>query len=111
LASVSLLYVSLYSGKEWLQAALRNRFLVYTGTISYGLYLLHKIPFDWGMAQALDRYAFFSGPILFGASYWLAALVRNPIENPFLIWKCLFETKPVASHESNPHFAVRGNAG
>ena len=36
----------LFSPHERLQRALTNRFLVYTGTISYGLYLLHKIPFD-----------------------------------------------------------------
>src|SRR5205085_2357725 len=38
-ASAAFVYLGLFSTHTWLQAALRNRFLVYTGTISYGLYL------------------------------------------------------------------------
>ena len=45
-ASASFVYLSLFSPATWLRRALTNRFMVYTGTISYGLYLLHKIPFD-----------------------------------------------------------------
>src|SRR5271155_270316 len=33
-----------FSEQKWLQGLLRDRFLTYIGTISYGLYLLHKIP-------------------------------------------------------------------
>ena len=39
----------MFSERKWLQKVMTNRFLIYTGTISYGLYLLHKIPF--GMVQ------------------------------------------------------------
>ena len=46
LASVSLVYVALFSLGKWVQWFFRNRFLTYTGIISYGLYLLHKIPLD-----------------------------------------------------------------
>src|SRR5436853_4153628 len=43
LASAALVYLALFSAQKWLRLALTNRFLVYTGIISYGLYLLHKI--------------------------------------------------------------------
>jgi len=36
LASAALVYLSLYAGQAGLQRALTNRFMVYTGTISYG---------------------------------------------------------------------------
>jgi peptidoglycan/LPS O-acetylase OafA/YrhL len=47
-AAASFVYLALFSAQKWLQVVLTSRFLVYTGTISYGLYLLHKIPFDVG---------------------------------------------------------------
>jgi peptidoglycan/LPS O-acetylase OafA/YrhL len=43
LAAVSFVYLALFSKQRWLQAVLGNSFLVYTGTISYGIYLLEKI--------------------------------------------------------------------
>ncbi len=44
LSAASFVYLALFSEARWLQFILRNRFLTFTGTISYGLYLLHKIP-------------------------------------------------------------------
>jgi hypothetical protein len=42
LASVSLVYVALFSPGKWIQSFFRNRFLTYI--ISYRVYLLHEIP-------------------------------------------------------------------
>src|SRR5262249_14354383 len=83
-ASVSLLYLSLFSSQAWLQRALRNRFLVYTGTISYGLYLLHKIPFNLGTALRLDQYPLVAAPTLLAVVYVMAALSWRLLERPFM---------------------------
>src|SRR5580698_1546284 len=42
LAAVSFVYIALFSEQRRVQAFLTNRFLVYTGTISYAIYLLAK---------------------------------------------------------------------
>jgi peptidoglycan/LPS O-acetylase OafA/YrhL len=95
-ASASLVYLSLYSQQKWLQAALRTRFIVYTGTVSYGLYLLHKLPFDVAETVHIDdRYPLIAAPILLVACYGLAALSWNLLEKPFLKLKRLFESKPL----------------
>jgi peptidoglycan/LPS O-acetylase OafA/YrhL len=105
-AAAALLYVSLFSGQAWLQSVLRNRFLVYTGTISYGLYLLHKIPFDVGNVLGLDRNPVIAA-VLLAASYGIAALSWTFLEKPFLKLKRYFETK--RSHGKMPA-AVAGDA-
>jgi peptidoglycan/LPS O-acetylase OafA/YrhL len=46
IASVSFAYLALFSRQSWLHSVLTSRFLVYTGTISYGIYVLEKIPYD-----------------------------------------------------------------
>ena len=96
-ASVSLVYLALYSEEKWLQRAARNRFIVYTGTISYGLYLLHKIPFDIADVLHADRYAIVAAPILLAASYGVAALSWSLLEQPFLRLKRRFESKPLVA--------------
>jgi peptidoglycan/LPS O-acetylase OafA/YrhL len=45
-ASAAFVYLGLFTSNTWLRALLTNRFLMFTGTISYALYLLHKIPDD-----------------------------------------------------------------
>ena len=92
-ASASLVYLSLFSSGKRLHGVLTNRFLVYTGTISYGLYLLHKIPFD--VAQAFDLYLdpILALPILLVACYGAATLSWNLLEQPFLRLKRFFEYK------------------
>jgi peptidoglycan/LPS O-acetylase OafA/YrhL len=94
-ASTSFVYLSLFSTQKWLQVAMTNKAIVYTGTISYGLYLLHKIPFDLAQALQLDRYLFLVLPIGLVASYALAALSWKLLEVPFLRLKRFFESKPV----------------
>jgi peptidoglycan/LPS O-acetylase OafA/YrhL len=90
LAATLFIFLALHSQQKWLQAVLRNRLLMYTGTISYGLYLLHKIPADFVQAVHLDRYPALILPFIFFASYVLAALSWNLLEKPFLSLKRFF---------------------
>ena len=94
LASASFIYVSVFSKQKWLQEVMTNRFLIYTGTISYGLYLLHKIPFGMVQTLHLDRNPYLPFPIIFITSFALAALSWNILEKPFLNLKRFFESKP-----------------
>jgi peptidoglycan/LPS O-acetylase OafA/YrhL len=95
LASAAFVYVSVFSQQKWLQSVMNNRFLIYSGTISYGLYLLHKIPSGMVETLHLDRHPFLAYPIIFAASYVIAALSWNLLEKPFLNLKRYFESKPV----------------
>jgi peptidoglycan/LPS O-acetylase OafA/YrhL len=90
-ASASFVYLALFSRQEWLQRALTNRFMVYTGTISYGLYLLHKIPFDAAKEFLVDQYPLLLMPTLLVASYGAAALSWHLLEKPCLRLKRFFE--------------------
>jgi len=90
LAAASFIFLALYSRQAWLQNALRNRFLLYTGTISYGLYLLHKIPGDFAQTLHLDSYPIAVLPIIFLGSYALAALSWRFFEHPILQLKRFF---------------------
>jgi len=107
-ASASLVYLSLYSDQQWLRRLLRNRFLVYTGTISYGLYLLHKIPFNIGQILHLDQYPALAGAVLLAACYAIAALSWNFLERPFLKFKRFFEAKPARADEADRELARIG---
>jgi peptidoglycan/LPS O-acetylase OafA/YrhL len=99
LASASFVYVSMFSKQKWLQILMTNRFLIYTGIISYGLYLLHKIPFGIVQALHLDQHPYLPLPIIFVMSFALAALSWSLLEKPFLNLKRFFASKP-------PHSAV-----
>lgn len=94
LASAGFVYVAVFSERKWLQTIMTNRFLVYTGTISYGLYLLHKIPV--GMVEVLhvERHPYLPMPIIFVMTYILAALSWRLLEKPFLRLKRHFQLKP-----------------
>ncbi len=94
LASVSLVYLSLFSPAKWIQRFFRNRFLTYTGTISYGLYLLHKIPLDISKEMHADRYPFVSIWVVLVASYVMAAISYAFLEKPFLKLKRFFDLRP-----------------
>jgi peptidoglycan/LPS O-acetylase OafA/YrhL len=93
LASVSFVYVAMFSSRKWLQVVMTNRFLIYTGTISYGLYLLHKIPSGMVETLHLDRHPFVPLPFIFVMSFVLATLSWNLLEKPFLNLKRFFESK------------------
>jgi peptidoglycan/LPS O-acetylase OafA/YrhL len=87
LASVSFVYLALFSKQRWLQALMTNRFLVYTGTISYGIYLLQKIPLDAAKSFHLDKYGGLVFPITGVTTYAMAALSWNLLEKPVLSLK------------------------
>jgi peptidoglycan/LPS O-acetylase OafA/YrhL len=94
-ASAALLYVALFSPQKWLQAIMTNRFLIYSGLISYGLYLLHKIPFGFVQTLHLDRHPLLPFPFIFVMSYVLAALSWNLLEKPILNLKRYFRSAPL----------------
>lgn len=91
LASVSFVYVALFSKQKWVQAVMANRFLVFTGVISYGIYLLEKIPPDAAMSLHLDHHPVVMLVITAVATYALAILSWNLLEKPFLRLKRYFE--------------------
>jgi peptidoglycan/LPS O-acetylase OafA/YrhL len=93
LASVSFLYLAMFSEQKWLQTTMTNRFLIYTGTVSYGLYLLHKIPFGLVETLHLDWNPLLPYPIIIITSYILATLSWVFIEKPFLNLKRFFDPK------------------
>lgn len=102
LASVAFVYLALCSRQKWLQAILNNRFLVYTGTISYGIYLLEKIPTDAAMSLHLTRHPALVLPITAAATYGLAMLSWNLLEKPFLRLKRFFEIERPAQPSPEP---------
>ena len=93
LSSVSFVYLALFSKERWLRAVLTNRFFVYTGTISYGIYLLQKIPVDAAKSLHLDSRDVVAWPTIIAVTYVLSAMSRSFLEEPFLRLKRLFEPK------------------
>jgi peptidoglycan/LPS O-acetylase OafA/YrhL len=63
LGSVAFIHLSMFSERQWLQTVMTNRFLVYTRTISYGLYLLHKIPIGIVQVLHLDSHPYLPLPL------------------------------------------------
>jgi peptidoglycan/LPS O-acetylase OafA/YrhL len=92
LAASAFVYLSLFSTQRWLQTLMTNRFLVYTGTISYGLYLLHKLPFDVADTVRLEYRPIMMMTIGLVACYVIAAISWNLLEKPFLRLKRFFES-------------------
>jgi peptidoglycan/LPS O-acetylase OafA/YrhL len=93
LASVSFVYLALFSTQKWLQSVLTTRFLVYTGTISYGIYLLEKIPLDAARSFHLDKYGILALPVTAAVTFLMATISWNVLEKPFLKLKRLFESR------------------
>jgi peptidoglycan/LPS O-acetylase OafA/YrhL len=88
LASASFVYLALFSKQGLLQALLTNRFLAYTGTISYGIYLLAKIPLDVVKVSHLEKSnRFLTFSIAIAATYSMAILSWNLLEKPFIMLK------------------------
>ncbi len=90
LGSLSFVYLALFSHQPQFQAVLRNRFLVYTGVISYGIYLLEKIPIDLVKTTHLGASFSWAYPITIAATYLIAFLSWNLLETPFLRFKHFF---------------------
>jgi peptidoglycan/LPS O-acetylase OafA/YrhL len=99
LASVGFVYLAQFSQWAWIRAVLTNRFLIFSGTISYGLYLLHKLPEDglkfrgyvWGHPRASFWISLASAYLIAAASWFL-------LEKPILRLKRYFE-HPHVEHE------------
>jgi peptidoglycan/LPS O-acetylase OafA/YrhL len=91
LASAGLVYLALFSPTRWLQRILNSRPLMFTGTISYGLYLLHKIPFDMVKGRSFDHPAL-AFALLLAATYVLASASWYLFERPFLRLKRFFQS-------------------
>jgi len=108
LASASFVYLALCSKQKWVQALLGNRFLVYTGTISYGIYLLEKIPTDAAASLHLTRHPVLVLPLTAVATYGLAILSWNLLEKPVLRLKRFFEVeRPVPQSSKTALAGVR----
>jgi peptidoglycan/LPS O-acetylase OafA/YrhL len=102
LASASLVYLAICSKQQWFQAFLGNRFLIYTGAISYGIYLLEKIPIDAAQSLQLDKHPLVVLSVSALATYILAIISWNVLEKPSLRLKRFFEfkaSKPVAQEQ------------
>jgi peptidoglycan/LPS O-acetylase OafA/YrhL len=99
-ASAALIYLSLFETRKWFRAALANRWLVYTGTISYGLYLLHKIPFDALQVLHFDRYPVLAMLTGLTVSYIMAILSWRLLEEPIMKLKRFFEYAPIPAEPS-----------
>ena len=106
LASVSFVYLALFSPQRWLQSVLTNRFWVYTGMISYGIYLLEKIPLDAARTFHLDKHRFLMLPITTAVTYALAALSWNLLEKQILKLKRFFEPRNIRPSQAS-RFAER----
>jgi peptidoglycan/LPS O-acetylase OafA/YrhL len=106
LASVSFVYLALFSTQRWLQSVLTNRFLVYTGMISYGIYLLEKIPLDAARTFHLDKHRFLVLPITIVVTFALAAMSWNLLEKPILKLKRFFEPRNIRPSQAS-RFAER----
>jgi peptidoglycan/LPS O-acetylase OafA/YrhL len=101
MASVSFIYLGLFSTQKWLHSILTNRFLIYTGTISYGIYLLEKLPLDAAKTFHLDKHPILALPITTAATYALATLSWYLLEKPILRLKRFFEARDVDTRQVN----------
>jgi peptidoglycan/LPS O-acetylase OafA/YrhL len=106
-ASTALVYLSLFSSQKWLQVIFQNKFMVYTGIISYGLYLLHKIPIGIVESFRLDRYPYLALPLIILTAYALATLSWNLLEKPFLRLKRYFEPEAVLLNRVNTRISLK----
>ena len=91
LASVSFVYLALASTNKWLQSVLSNRFLIYSGVISYGIYLLEKIPSDAVKSFHLNTHPVVVLTVTAATTYMMATLSWNLLEKPALRLKRHFE--------------------
>jgi peptidoglycan/LPS O-acetylase OafA/YrhL len=102
LAAGAIVYLAMFWEQKWVQRPLANRFLLFTGTISYGLFLLHKIAFA-GVDGLHVNYTLHPlvtlGVILIG-SYVLAITSWNVLEQPFLRLKRFFELRRKATRSA-----------
>lgn len=83
-AAAAFVFLALFSRQEWLRTILASRFLVFTGGISYGIYILEKIPLDVVEKVHLGAFPL---PVFLAATattYLLALASWSFLEKPFL---------------------------
>lgn len=107
LGSAALVYLALCSKQRWFQAILGNGFLIYTGTISYGIYLLEKIPIDAAQSLHLEKHQLILLLLTALMTYVLAVISWNVLEQPCLRFKRLFV---LATADVVPQEQVLANA-
>ena len=93
--SAGFVYLAQFSSWRWVRTILTPRVLTFSGTISYGLYLLHKLPEDVLKAAGyagIHPAATFWISLL--GSYSLAIISWYLLEKPILRLKRFFESKP-----------------
>jgi peptidoglycan/LPS O-acetylase OafA/YrhL len=95
LASASFVYLALTSNNKRLQRVLSNRFLIYSGVISYGIYLLEKIPIDAAKSFHLSAHPAIVLAVTGATTYLMATLSWNLIEKPALRLKRFFEVEQI----------------
>lgn len=91
LFSASLVFLGLFSSQRWLKAILSNGMLRFTGVISYGLYLLHKLPHDLIKAKFPEMNPWLGNGAAILAAYLVAYLSWICFEKPILKLKRYFE--------------------
>ena len=77
---------------------------MYTGTVSYGLYLLHKLPFDAEQAFRLNGNSIFTLLMGLAASYFIVTVSWFMFERPILKLKRFFESPPLPAEGPNSQF-------
>ena len=101
LSAMCLVYLALFSEQKWFRRVLTNRALVYTGTVSYGMYVLEKIPLGGVKEFHLDGHPWFAFSLALTATYAVATFSWIALEQPFLHLKRYFEF-PVAHPARHP---------
>ncbi len=100
-ASAGFVYLAQFSQWNWMKALLTNRVLIFSGTISYGLYLLHKLPEDVmksaGLQMAHPLATFWASVVI---SYIVASASWYLFEKPILNLKRFFENNSTRLGES-----------
>ena len=91
LAFTSFVYLALFAQQRWVRLILTNRFLVYSGLISYGIYLLEKIPADMAKSLHLRWHPLAIFLAASVATYCLATLSWFFMEKPCMGLKRFFE--------------------
>lgn len=100
IAAACFVYLAMYSRQRWLQAVLRSRFLVYTGIISYAIYMLEKIPPDMLQSLHLDKSPWITFSVSAAVTYVAAVISWNVLEKPCLRLKRFFEASGTAPGDS-----------
>jgi peptidoglycan/LPS O-acetylase OafA/YrhL len=111
IAFAAFVYLALFCTNAWMKSLFSNPFLIFTGTISYGLYFIHKFPHDFFKAENVaathPTIAFWG---VAAASYLIAIASWHLLEKPFLKLKRYFENKDEKAGEAVITLPQPGNS-